>query len=406
MKKIMMMAMMLVASATTFAGDSDAFKALKKSFKGLAFAEAETLVKNSIDQLANAQEKAAAYQMLADLAYDAFNKQSTIETENQLAAQMGSAEKPLDKALMAESAYNALVYAIEADKFDQQPNEKGKVAPKFADKNAQRLWLAPRNCLVNAGQEAIQNKDQALSRKYWEMFALSESAPLFKACDRAPQKAYFGQVARFAAVFAYQDKDMEKALQLCDIAMKDSAEYEGCLNLKLEILGSELKTKEDSLKYIGQLKDIYAEHKTDGVMEKLYNMLSSVGDKAAADKILDDALAANPNNFVALADKGLGMLNDNPAEAAKYLKRAVEQKPDNAALQTYAGTAISITAQNTEDPAAKKALYEEAIKYYDKAKELDPDRLNSNWGYNRYNAYYNYYGPDAPETQQAEADSK
>ena len=400
------MAMMLVASATTFAGDSDAFKALKKSFKGLAFAEAETLVKNSIDQLANAQEKAAAYQMLADLAYDAFNKQSTIETENQLAAQMGSAEKPIDKALMAESAYNALVYAIEADKYDQQPNEKGKVAPKFADKNAQRLWLAPRNCLVNAGQEAIQNKDQALSRKYWEMFALSESAPLFKACDRAPQKAYFGQVARFAAVFAYQDKDMEKALQLCDIAMKDSAEYEGCLNLKLEILGSEIKTKEDTIKYISQLKDIYAEHKTDGVMEKLYNMLSSTGEKAAAEKILDDAIAANPNNFVALADKGLGMLNDNPAEAAKYLKRAVEQKPDNAALQTYAGTAISITAQNTEDPAAKKALYEEAIKYYDKAKELDPDRLNSNWGYNRYNAYYNYYGPDAPETQQAEADSK
>jgi tetratricopeptide (TPR) repeat protein len=135
-------------------------------------------------------------------------------------------------------------------------------------------------------------------------------------------------------------------------------------------------------------------------------MLSSVGDKAAADKVLDDALAENPNNFVALADKGLGMLNDNPAEAAKYLKRAVEQKPDNAALQTYAGTAISITAQNTEDPAQKKALYQEAIKYYDKAKELDPDRLNSNWGYNRYNAYYNYYGEDAPETKQAEADSK
>ena len=61
-----MMAMMLVASATTFAGVSDAFKALKKSFKGLAFAEAETLVKNSIDQLANAQEKAAAYRSVLD----------------------------------------------------------------------------------------------------------------------------------------------------------------------------------------------------------------------------------------------------------------------------------------------------------------------------------------------------
>ena len=78
MKKIMMMAMMVVASATAFAGDSDAFKALKKNLKGLAFAEAEAQVKNSIDQLANAQEKAAAYNMLVDLAYDAFNKQSTI----------------------------------------------------------------------------------------------------------------------------------------------------------------------------------------------------------------------------------------------------------------------------------------------------------------------------------------
>ena len=406
MKKLVMMAMMVVASATAFAGDSDAFKAFKKSFKGLAYAEAEALVKSSIDQFANAQEKAAAYNMLVDLAYDAFNKQSTIETENQLAKQMGQAEKPIDKVLMAESAYNALVNAFECDKFDQQPNEKGKISPKFADKNAQRLWMGPRNALVNAGQEAIQDKDQALARKYWEMFALSDSEPLFAASDRGPQKAYFGQVARFAAVFAYQDKDMDKAVKLCDIAMKDSAEYEGCLNLKLEILGSELKTKEDSVKFIGQLRDIYAEHQTDGVMEKLYNMLTAVGDKAGADKILDDALAANPNNFVALADKGLGMLNDQPAEAAKYLKKAAEIKADNAAIQTYAGTALSIHAQNTEDPAAKKTLYEEAIKYYDKAKELDPDRLNSNWGYNRFNAYYNYYGPDAPETKQAEADSK
>jgi tetratricopeptide (TPR) repeat protein len=75
-------------------------------------------------------------------------------------------------------------------------------------------------------------------------------------------------------------------------------------------------------------------------------------------------------------------------------------------IQTYAGTALSLSAQNTEDPNAKRALYQEAIKYFDKAKELDPDRLNSNWGYNRYNAYYNYYGEDAPETKQAEADSK
>jgi tetratricopeptide (TPR) repeat protein len=158
--------------------------------------------------------------------------------------------------------------------------------------------------------------------------------------------------------------------------------------------------------YCNKLKDLYAEHKTDGVMEKLYNTLQAMGEKDAANKILDDALAANPDNFVALADKGLGLLQSNPAEAAKCLKRAAELKADNAVIQTYAGTALSVQAQELEDPAKKKALYEEAIKYYDKAKELDPDRLQSNWGYNRYNAYYNLYGADDPKTKQAEADSK
>ena len=334
-----MMAVMFVASATAFAGDSDALKAI---LKAKTYAEAEQLVKSSIDQLANPQEKAAAYNKLVDLAMDAFNSQSTIQTENQLAKQMGKEEKPVDEKLMSEMAYNAIIAGIECDKYDQQPNEKGKVKPKFDAKNAQRLWTAPRNQLVNAGQTAVQARDNATGRKYWQLFAESDAAPLFKNCDREAQKPFFGQVARFAAVFAYQDKDMQKALELCDVAMKDPEEYEGCLNLKLEILGDGLKTKEDSLNYVAKLKDIYAEHKTDGVMEKLYNTLSGMGEKEAALKILDDALAANPDNFVALADKGLSMINDNPAEAAKYLKRAADLKADNAAIQTYAGTAISV----------------------------------------------------------------
>ena len=398
-----MMAVMFVASATAFAGDSDVLKAI---LKAKTYAEAESLVKSTLGQLASDAEKAKAYNKLVDLAMADFDAQNAIVTENQVNKTMGKEEKPVDQNLLVESAYNALQNGIECDKYDQLPNEKGKVKPAFADKNAQRLFTQPRFTLVNAGQDAAQNRDNAKARKYWEIFVLSDAAPLFANCDRTQQKEFFGQVARFAAVYAYQDKDMEAATKLCDIAMKDPQEYEGCLNLKLEILGDGLKSHEDSVAYCNKLKDIYAEHKTDGVMEKLYNTLSGMGEKEAALKILDDALAANPDNFVALADKGLSMINDNPAEAAKYLKRAADLKADNAAIQTYAGTAISVQAQNTEDAAAKKELYKEAIKYYDKAKELDPDRLQSNWGYNRYNAYYNYYGEDAPETKQAEADSK
>jgi tetratricopeptide (TPR) repeat protein len=395
MKKLMMMAMMFVASATAFAGDSDALKAI---LKAKTYAEADQLLKSSLDQLANDAEKAKAYNKLVDLAMDQFNAQSTIQTENQVAKQMGKEEKPVDEKLMAEMAYNAIIAAQECDIYDQKPNEKGKVAPKFGMKNAQRLWNGPRNALVNAGQEALSAQDNATARKYWQLFAESNEFPFFKACDREAQKPYFGQVARFAAIFAYQDKDMDKALQLADIALKDPQEYENALNLKLEILGNELKSKEDSLNYF---------NKTDGVMEKLYNVMLGLGEADAAMKILDDALVANPNNFVALADKGLALLQaQKAAEAVNYLKKAYEVKSDNAVIATYAGTAYSVQAQETEDPAQKKALYKQAIELFDKAKELDPDRLQSNWGYNRYNAYYNYYGPDAAETQQAEADSK
>jgi tetratricopeptide (TPR) repeat protein len=228
---------------------------------------------------------------------------------------------------------------------------------------------------------------------------------MFAEQNREQQKPFFGQVARFAAIFAYQDKDMAKALELADVAIKDPQEYENALNLKLEILGDGLKTKEDSVKYAENLKGIYAEHKVNGVMEKLYNTLLGLGQTAEADKILDEALAADPNNFVALADKGLSLLQAQKAEEAiTYLKKAYEVKSDNAIIATYAGTAYVVQAQNIEDPAKKKELYKEAITLFDKAKELDPDMLQAKWGYNRYNAYYNYYGENAPETKQAEQD--
>ena len=394
---------MMVASATAFAGDSDALKAI---LKAKTYAEAEALVKSSVGSLANDAEKAKAYNKLVDLAMAQFDAQSTIQTENQLAKQMGKEEKPVDQKLMNEMAFNAITAAMECDKYDQKPNEKGKVAPKFDKKNAQRLWFAPRNTLVNAGQDALTAKDNATARKYWTLFVESDAAPMFKDQNRDQQKAFFGQVARFAAIFAYQDKDMAKALELADIAMKDEQEYEQALNLKVEILGDGLKTKADSVKYVENLKAVYADHKVDGVMEKIYNVLLGLGQKAEAIKVLDDALAVNPNNFVALADKGLSLLGDEKAEeAVKCLTKALELKPDNAIIATYAATAYSVQAQTIEDAAKKKALYKQAIELFDKAKELDPDMLQAKWGYNRYNAYYNYYGADAPETKQAEQES-
>jgi len=408
MKKLMMMAMMMVASATAFAGDSDALKAI---LKAKSYAEAETLLKGSLDQLATPQEKSKAYNKLVGLALDQFNEQSTIVTENQLAKQMGKEEKPVDENLMSEMAYNAISAGLECDKYDQQPNEKGKVSPKFDKKNAQRLWGGVRNQLVNAGQAAAQAHDDANTLKYWGMFMDTNDAPMFAEQDRSGQADFIGQVAYFAGDYAHKAGLKEKAQRyfaVCAADEKVDAQFKDAAHINvLNMMKEGLATKDDSLRVLGEYKQMYSQKPDDDLlMDVIYNFLGDLKDKDGQSALLDEALARNPKSFIALADKGFSLLEANPAEASGFLKRALEVKPDNAMIATYIGTSLSIQAQNTEDPAQKKALYEEAITYYDKAKELDPDMLQAKWGYNRYNAYYNLYGADDPKTKQAEAESK
>ena len=148
MKKLIVAAMMVLGTTSAFAGDSDALKAV---LKAKTYAEAEALVKQNLGQLANDAEKAKAYNKLVDLGMKAFNDQQSIQQTNQIMKK----NDPVDENAMNEGAYNALMNAIECYKYDQLPNAKGKVAPKF-NGNASRVWAA-RQQLVNAGQAAAQN---------------------------------------------------------------------------------------------------------------------------------------------------------------------------------------------------------------------------------------------------------
>ena len=57
MKKVMMMAMALMVSTMTFAGDSEALKAVMKS---KVYAEAAQLLKDNLSQMTDNAEKAKA----------------------------------------------------------------------------------------------------------------------------------------------------------------------------------------------------------------------------------------------------------------------------------------------------------------------------------------------------------
>ena len=400
MKKLMIAAMMVLGATSAFAGDSDALKAV---LKAKTYADAKALVEQNLGSMANDAEKAKAYNHLVELSMKQFNDQQSIIQMNQITKK----NDPVDMEAMNEGAYNALVAAQECYKYDQLPNAKGKIAPKY-DNNAERVWNA-RIQLVSAGDDARTKNNTTLALKYWNAWFNSESSPLFNKIP-AEKKAepYKEQVAFLGAWLSKENKDMAQALKYCDVAMNSDEYKKQALSIKLEVLKGDLKTHEDSLKYINNLKDLYAKDaKNEILLDNLNSMFASMRMDKEQLELLDNALAVDPNNFVALADKGMYYIAKNDADnAIKNLKKALEIKPENGAVMVYLGACLNVKASNLQDPNGRKVVYQEAIKYLDKAKELDPEKKQYNWGYNRYQAYYGLYGPNDPKTKQAEADSQ
>ena len=164
MKKLLIAAMMILGTSTAFAGDSDALKAILKVKN---YAEAASLVKSSLSQMTSDAEKAKAYNYLVQLAMEKFNNETAIMAENQTAELTKKEVQPFDTAGYYNAAYDALMNAIECDKYDNMPDAKGKVKPKFHDAILQFIPNA-RVQLVNGGQWAAQKGDEANVLKYWE----------------------------------------------------------------------------------------------------------------------------------------------------------------------------------------------------------------------------------------------
>ena len=402
MKKTLIASVAFLSAAAAFAGDSDQLKAIVKEKD---FNQAETLVKQSVEQLANPAEKAKAYNHLVDLAMDKFNAEQAIETANVAATQLGQGTAtPYDTVGFYNAAYNALVYAIECDKYDQMPNEKGKVKPKYREGNATRVSNA-RVQLVNAGQDAAQTQDYKGALKYWGTFLDTDNAELLAAVDKSSEAAYIGQVAYYAALFANELGDYARAEKYCDIAMNDPEQKKEATNLKFSVAQRNLKTQADSLAYIGKLKEYYAQDpSSDAAFGTLCTMYSNMNMKDDLAALVADKISKDPGNATAWMIKGLTEMQDEKwEEAAESLKKSNDIDGTNPVVLTNLGASINNKAAKIEnDIPAQKALYKESMTYLERAKELDPGRERANWAYYLYQCYYVNYSANDPKTKELE----
>lgn len=179
MKKMMMMAVMLTAAATSFAQDALVKEAGKLVTKG----EFDQAIKTVTPALTSAEttDKAAAWNTLSDAYYQKFSKIQQLEMENKV-KQQPTVYDTLD---FNKSIGASLEAALKCDEFDVQPNEKGKVKIRFRKANQER-WLNGVINLINSGLYMYNQKNHDEALKHWSMYVDAPSYSLFEGATFSP----------------------------------------------------------------------------------------------------------------------------------------------------------------------------------------------------------------------------
>ena len=400
MKKVMMMALMAAAATTAFAQETvvkEAKKLLsKKDFDAAAQMLAPALTSSETP------DKAAAWNLMTDIQ---FEKYSAIQNEN-IQNQMNQKAVPFDTLSMNTACYEALKAAIECDKYDVQPNDKGKVKIRFRQANQQRMQNVRLN-LINAGLFDYNHKnlDGALAK--WSLYLDSPASELFKgfaAVADVAQDQYRSEIAYYAGLVAYQKKDYATAEKFAKLASQDPKKAAEANEILLFSKKETMKTKEDSLAYVDMVKDL---HKANPEEERYFNLLMEYYTRADDQKAMaawaEEETSINPENKMAWALTGQVHMNAREWDAAvEAYKKAIEIDPTFIQCVFNAGVCLNGKAIDLKDKLADKntggltkanadkvkAILHDAREYLERSKELDPDREKVNWAYPLYQIYY------------------
>ena len=397
MKKMMMMALM-AAAAMTASAQGDVVKNAKKLLDKGNIDEAIQTVQPALNAGSNA-DKAAAWNLLSEAYYKRFSDIQTQKLEEQV-KQTGAAidEKAMNTAIVA--AFEA---ALKCDEYDNMPDEKGKVKPKFRAANQKTFQNGRLQC-INAGQyEANNNKDNAAAFKAFALYVDTQNAPLFTGIDMTKDD-YVSQIAYFAGLTAYQGKDYPNAVKYAKIAAQDTAQAKGAVEIMVYAKKETMQTKQDTLEYIDMLKDVSQQFPDDARYSGwLGDYYLNSGNTEELSKWADNEIAKNPNNKMAYTFKGEAYrLADKYDEAVECYKKAFEIDPTYVVAAYQAGVSLNSKAIAMKDELADKktgmltnenadkvkAVLNESKGYLEKVREADPYRDQVNWAYALYQVYY------------------
>ena len=343
------------------------------------FNEARTLIKGALEN-AETKDQAETWYVAGFIE----NQQYDAERTKQILGQQPN------EPVMYDALFSILPYFEKAYELDQQPNEKGKVKPKYT-KDIKSILSANHIGLFNGGAYYFDQKDYKKAYEFFNQYLDITELPMFEGTQTATKDSTFMTVQFYAAVAATQIGDSKIAISALERA-KDTPyrqydvyqylcyEYEQAkdtVNLEKTLMeGSQVFP--DSTYYLNSLINLYvATNRNDQALESLNTAIA----KAANDTELENLYSVMGYVY----ERGL----EDYANAEKYYKMALEKNPESTEANSNLGRVyynqgvnkqgeanmINDSKQYQEELNKAKDLFKQALPYYEKAHKANPSEM-------------------------------
>lgn len=277
------------------------------------------------------------------------------------------------KALLAMHEYYTKTYEI-----DHQPNDKGKVRPKF-EKKISKAYEDNLLYYINAGGYYMEQKDFKNALKAFQAFREIKRSPLFEGEKIAQPDSNSMMVDFFAIITAYQAGDKQLAIQYGE-ELKGNGYRQ---NEVYQILAQTYIEEGDTTNYITTMREgLKLFPKEPYYSVNLINTYIVQNKYDEARTFLTQAIELNPENPQLYDVMGKLYEESNEEEAIKWFSKALEVDPNYVESlcnigRIYYNKAVEVSDKEEGGMAAaqkkRTALLNKALPYLEKAYSINPD---------------------------------
>ena len=277
------------------------------------------------------------------------------------------------KALLAMHEYYTKTYEI-----DHQPNDKGKVRPKF-EKKISKAYEENLLYYINAGGYYMEQKDFKNALKAFQAFREIKRSPLFEGEKIAQPDSNSMMVDFFAIITAYQAGDKQLAIQYGE-ELKGNGYRQ---NEVYQILAQTYIEEGDTANYITTMREgLKLFPKEPYYSVNLINTYIVQNKYDEARTFLAQAIELNPENPQLYDVMGKLYEESNEEEAIKWFSKALEVDPNYVESlcnigRIYYNEAVEVSDKEDGGRAAaqekRTALLHKALPYLEKAYSINPD---------------------------------